>query len=31
MGTAIDYAHDNGLELEGDYSYTAMDGNCAYD
>lgn len=31
MGTAFDYAHDFGMELESDYPYTAMDGNCAYD
>ena len=31
MGTAFDYAHDNGVELESAYPYTAMDGTCAYD
>jgi cathepsin L len=31
MGTAFDYAHDNGMELESAYPYTAMDGTCAYD
>ena len=30
MGTAMQYAEDFGLELESDYSYTAMDGNCAF-
>ena len=31
MGTAMDYAHDKGMERETDYPYTAMDGNCNYD
>jgi C1A family cysteine protease len=31
MGTAMDYAHDKGMESEAVYPYTAMDGNCNYD
>ena len=31
MGTAIQYAADNGMELETDYRYTAQDGSCQYD
>jgi C1A family cysteine protease len=31
MGTAMDYAHDKGMEREATYPYTAMDGNCNYD
>jgi cathepsin L len=31
MGTAMDYAHDKGMESEKDYPYTAFDGNCNYD
>lgn len=31
MGTAMDYAHDKGMESEATYPYTAMDGNCNYD
>lgn len=30
MAGAMTYAESFGLELEGDYAYTAMDGNCAY-
>ena len=31
MGTAIQYSHDFGNELESDYPYTALDGTCTYD
>jgi cathepsin L len=32
MGTAMDYAHDKGMESENVYPYTAIfDGNCNYD
>lgn len=31
MGTAIQYAHDYGLELESDYPYHAVDQTCQYD
>lgn len=30
MGAAFDYAKDNGMELESDYPYTALDGTCAW-
>ncbi len=31
MGTAMQYAHDYGMELESDYPYHAVDQTCAWD
>jgi len=31
MDSAFDYAHTNGMELEGDYGYNAVRGTCLYD